>query len=557
MKKSILFFFSISFTLFAQSQVSKTVNLTTAGTLSSSLTYNELNTVTDLTITGKIDARDFLTMRDKALALTIINLSGSTIIAYNGTLGTSFNQNNTSYLDNTISDFAFYGCTRLVSITIPSSVTSIGEYAFNGCSGLTGTLTIPSFVRFIGNYAYLGCKGFTGTLNIPSTVTSIGLASFYGCSGLTGTLNIPGAVTSISLAAFEGCTGITEFVVQTNNSNYSSINGVLFNYDQTYLIKYPSTKKGMYSVPNSVTSIGDGAFESCIGLNSITIPGSVTSIENYAFMGCTGLTSITIPNSVNSIASEAFSGCNGLTQFVVQTNNSNYSAIDGVLFYRNQTDLIQYPTAKQGNYTIPNSVKYIEGYAFYNCTGLKGSLTIPDSVTYISSKTFYGCTGLTGSLIIPSSVTYIFYQAFYGCSGLTSIYANSTLPIDLSTSDSVFYKVNKTTCTLYVPFGSKSAYQVADQWKDFVHIVEMATTAIPTITNSTISLYPNPTTDYFQVNGIDANTLITIKDLNGKTLIIKQINFSDKININSFSKGIYMIEVNTNKGLIIKKIIKN
>jgi len=139
---------------------------------------------------------------------------------------------------------------------------------------------------------------------------------------------------------------------------------------------------------------------------------------------------------------------------------------------------------------------------------------------------------------------------------MTSIYANSKLPINLNSSLSVFDGINKTTCILYVPVGSKSAYQTANQWEDFTNIVE-TTTSIPTIINASINLYPNPTTDYFQINGIDGNALITMKDLNGKTLLTKQINSSDKININTFSKGIYIIEVNTNEGSILKKIIKN
>jgi len=149
------------------------------------------------------------------------------------------------------------------------------------------------------------------------------------------------------------------------------------------------------------------------------------------------------------------------------------------------------------------------------------------------------------------------YSAFSACTGLISIYANSTLPIDLSISSNTFSSINKATCTLYVPIGSKSAYQKADQWKDFTNIVETANlTAILTITNAFINFYPNPTTDYFQVSGIKENALISIKDLNGKTLLTKQMNSSDKININSFSKGIYMIKVTTNEGSIIKKIIK-
>jgi hypothetical protein len=391
----------------------------------------------------------------------------------------------------------------VINSSITYSVTSIGASAFLGCTGLT-SITIPSSVTSIEGAAFM-ISGLT-SITIPSSVTSIGDDAFLGCTGLT-SITIPSSVTSVSYGIVANCTGLTSITIP---SSVTSIGGEAF----------MSSGLTSITIPTSVTSIGDMAFYGCTGLWSLIIPNSVTSIGGSAFSTCTGLTSLTIPNSVDSIGVGAFEYCTGLTSV-----------------------------------TLPNSIKSIPVNTFYGCYRLT-SFTIPNSVDSIGHYSFYGCSGLT-SLTIPNSVTSIENCAFYGCSGLTSIYANSTLPIDLSTSDSVFYKVNKTTCTLYVPVGSKSAYQAADQWKDFTHIVEMTTAAIPTIIKSTISLYPNPTSDYFKVNGIDCKTLISMKDLNGKTLFTKQINSSDKININSLSKGIYIIEVNTNEALIIKKIVKN
>ncbi|MBR4553464.1 MAG: leucine-rich repeat domain-containing protein, partial [Bacteroidaceae bacterium] len=159
--------------------------------------------------------------------------------------------------------------------TIPNSVTSIGDVAFSGCTGLT-SITIPNSVNTIGDSAFWECSGLT-SITIPNSVTSIGNSAFYDCSGLT-SITIPNSVTSIGNYVFLGCTGLTSI-----------------------------------TIPNSVTSIGYAAFDGCTGLTSITIPNSVTAIGDWAFYYCTGLTSITIPNSVTSIGSHAFEECTGLT----------------------------------------------------------------------------------------------------------------------------------------------------------------------------------------------------------------------------------------------------
>ena len=245
-----------------------------------------------------------------------------------------------------IGNWAFLGCTGLTSITIPNSVTSIGDHAFGDCSGLTSinvasdnnyysdnngvlfnkkktelirypqgksqtSYTIPSSVTIIGGWAFDGCTGLT-SITIPNSVTSIGNWAFLGCTGLT-SITIPNSVTSIGDHAFGDCSGLTSINVASDNNYYSDNNGVLFNKKKTELIRYPQGKsQTSYTIPSSVTIIGGWAFDGCTGLTSITIPNSVTSIGGWAFDGCTGLTNITIPNSVTSIGNWAFDGCTSL-----------------------------------------------------------------------------------------------------------------------------------------------------------------------------------------------------------------------------------------------------
>ena len=322
------------------------------------------------------------------------------------------------------------------AITIPSEidgkpVTSIGYNAFSFCTGLT-SITIPNSVTSIGTYAFYGCSGLT-SITIPNSVTSIGDLAFHGCSGLT-SITLGNSVTSIGGWAFNGCTGLTSINVASDNNYYSDNNGVLFNKKKTELIRYPEGKsQTSYTIPNSVTSIGNYAFCGCSGLTSITIPDSVTSIGSWAFENCTGLTSITLGNSVTSIGSWAFENCTGLTSI-----------------------------------TIPNSVTSIGSYAFYGCTGLT-SITIPNSVTSIGSYAFYGCTGLT-SITIPNSVTSIGDHAFDGCTGLRSITISNSVT---SIEDDVFARCTSLT-SITIP---NSVTRIEDY--AFAHCTGLTSITIP------------------------------------------------------------------------------
>ena len=364
------------------------------------------------------------------------------------------------------------------------TVTAIGNSAFDGCSGLTGSLTIPNTVTTIGNQAFRSCTGFTGSLTIGSSVTSIGSWAFQDCSGLTtmtvfpatppstGTntfynvpTDIPVEVPCASLEDYQAASSWNAFTnmqcldMLTYSINADGVSvtvtGHIDGTAATGPIVIPETKT-IDGVTYTVTAIGNNAFKNCSGLTgSLTIPNSVTSIGEGAFWGCSGFTgSLVIPNSVTLIGPSAFNTCIHLTAL-----------------------------------TIGYAVTTIANYAFLGCSGFTGSLTIPNSVTSIGENAFWDCSGFTGSLVIPSSVTVIASYAFFGCSGLSSL----TLPASVTTickgafglcgfssmtvlpetpptlGSYVFYDV-PTDIPVYVPCGSLEDYQTASGWSDFINI---------------------------------------------------------------------------------------
>jgi len=281
-----------------------------------------------------------------------------------------------------------------------------------------------------------GSTNPTGALEIPATVenegvsyivTSIPNYAFYMCSGIT-SVSIPNTITDINSSAFDVCSKIENFNVASDNTMYSSENGIIFNKDKTTIVRFPEGKKySTYTIPNGVEKIGNGAFHGCkmtsviipnsvtsIGsrafycseLTSITIPNSVTSIESQAFLG-TNLTSITIPNSITSIGSSVFFQCDNLTSVTIP--NSVTSIGSSAFQYCYNLKSI----------TIPSSVTRIDNGAFSGCNRLT-SINIPDGVTSIGESVFSGCIKLT-SITIPDGVTSIGEKAFYSCKGLTSI----------------------------------------------------------------------------------------------------------------------------------------
>ncbi len=335
-------------------------------------------------------------IHNTASALWYTRLSDSTVsVTYNASYSTTPNWHvvipDTVYMnfssDNVyriykvvgIQANAFNNCINVVSISIGNNVTSIGDFAFNGCSALNGKLVIPNSVTTIGASAFNGCLSID-TLVVGANVLTIGGSAFSGCSGLGGKLVIPDGVTSIGAYAFYNCSGLD----------------------------------GKLVVPNSVTSIGDYAFFGCADLDGkLVIPNGVSFVGDRAFYGCSGIDTLVIGENVTTIGNYAFYGCLGISVMYYNSRNcATASPFNGAIQSNLQTLI------------IGENVTTIPDYAFSGCAGLDGKLVIPNGVTFVGYRAFYGCSGID-TLVIGENVTTIGNDAFFGCSGIRVMYYNS------------------------------------------------------------------------------------------------------------------------------------
>ncbi|EKT4510895.1 leucine-rich repeat protein, partial [Flavobacterium psychrophilum] len=352
---------------------------------------------------------------------------------------------------------------------------------------------------------------FTGAAEIPETVaynsenyavTAIGESAFEHCNNLT-SVTIPNSATSIGRYAFVGCSGLISV-----------------------------------TIPNSVTTIGDEAFADCSGLTSVTIPNSVTDIENSAFFSCSGLTSVTIPNSVTTIGDQAFADCSGLTSVTIP---NSVTTIGDEAFAE---------CSGLTSVTIPNSVTTIGDGSFARCSGLT-SVTIPNSVITINRGAFFSCSGLT-SVTIPNSVTTIRGNAFTGCSSLRTVNCHITSPLVINAN--VFGNVTQSNCALNVPTGTQAVYQAAAVWRNFSPISGNLLSNHSFAIESALKIYPNPASEILNIALQEGLQLEKVNFYNTLGQLIKTTNHSE-INVSSFAKGNYFVEVMTNQGKATKTII--
>ena len=413
-----------------------------------------------------------------------------------------------------IGNYAFSECSSLTSVNIPNNVTSIGNYAFSECSSLT-SVNIPNNMTSIGNYAFYNCSSLT-SVNIGNSVTSIGYDAFCNCSSLT-SITIPNSVTSIGAQAFYGCTGLKEVVLQDGEGqlslgyNHYISSGVgqgLFydcpldtlhlgrniTYNSSgqygYTPFYGSTTLRAATIGDNVNTIGDRFFQDCSSLANVQIGSNVESIGSYAFNGCSALPNIVIPKSVTTIGDYTFQGCTALKDVIMEekaselTLGSNGSSplfadcpLDSVFIGRN----ISYQTESSYGYSpfyrntslrsvhITNRETEISDNEFYGCTNLK-NVRIGNGVTSIGKWAFSGCASLE-YFAFGRKMQTIGQEAFSDCISVTNIVSLASTPPVCGSQ--ALEDINIWNCTLSVPEGSVSAYQAADQWRNFFFVDEI------------------------------------------------------------------------------------
>lgn len=365
-----------------------------------------------------------------------------------------------------IGNWAFQGCDELTSAVIPESVKTIGEYAFSGCFKLETTIpqgveaiganafgdcralasvTVPGTVQTIGFGAFSGC-GALETLTVSEGVEAIGSYAFQGCKNLS-SVSIPGTVKTIGEKAFEGCSAIQTFTVAPGNGIYSFQNGLLLGGGGKELLVCLIQPDGALTVPDGVETVKRDAFLLCTSLTSVTFPASLTAIESRAFAGCSNLASAAIPSSgLRTIGMYAFQDCRRLDSVTLPasleeigpeafqncplsglaSDSPRFPFENGFLLNQDRTELILCVPA--GPFpAVPEGVEVIKDSAFAGRSGLSG-VVFPDSLRAIGMYAFSECPDLSGTLVLPEGVESIADNAFADCPSL----AAAVLPASLT-----------------------------------------------------------------------------------------------------------------------------
>ena len=402
----------------------------------------------------------------------------------------------------TIGYHAFNNCRNLREVTIPNSVTTLDSGAFGGCSSLT-TIKIPNSVRSIRTYAFQGCTNlekFEGDLvsndgrclilnnelkafapaglteySIPDGVTKIGDTAFSGCNNLT-SVTIPASLTSVGTYAFTGCISLSEF-----KGSHLSADGRCIIINGT-LLAFACAGLTEYTIPDGVTAVGNTAFHSCNQLTKVNFPSSVVSIGNYAFSGCRNFTEIVLPSNINSIGESAFRYCSKVTTlnipdsvtslgylaFADCTNLSDVYVGSGITSVGSNPFWCCHNISEfKGNFLSADGRCLIVNNKLYSfaCKGVT-EYAIPDGVKRIDTFAFYNCTPLT-KVTIPASVTSIENYSFKGCSGLKEVYCLAVTPPTTDYTSYEMFDGNAAGRKIYVPRGSGAAYKAANNWSKY------------------------------------------------------------------------------------------
>jgi hypothetical protein len=442
----------------------------------------------------------------------------------------------------------------LTSFNMNSKPIMVLSSTFTGINFATCILNVPYSTRTLYTAADFW-KSFTNIVELTSGlvmgVNSLRMSANGGGSNVGITANVAWATSSdqswLSVSPSSG-TGNNTLTIsaQANLSELSRIGTITITttgISQTITILQAGTLKTLNVTAGNLATVLSAT--QLNGISDLVIYGSIDARDFKTMRDkMPALAKVDLSNA-SIVAYTGFEGTNG--------TNSNTA------YYENEIPVYAFNNLSSGktglvSVTLPLSTNSIGNNAFYYCNGLT-NVTIPNSVTSIGNNAFYYNSSLT-SVNIPSSVTTIGSGAFYYCTSLKSIYTYSSTPVDLTASSSVFTSVNKTTCTLYVPTGAKTAYQAATQWKDFINMVEFVT-AVPSLLDvATIRIYPNPVIDNLTIQGLDIDTRISVIDLSGRVLIEKQINSENSVSLGSLQRGQYILRLLNSNGVKTFKILK-
>lgn len=316
---------------------------------------------------------------------------------------------------------AFFWCTNLTQVHLPDSVTNLGSQAFYVCRSLTN-INLPANLTAIGASTFLSCVKLSN-VDLGTNVVSIGPSAFYN-TGITQAF-VAKTVNFVGSGAFGNCSQLRAIVVDPENPHYTSAEGVLFNREKRSLLQYPGGKTGAYTVPAGVTNIATSAFAYLTNPSGLTLPEGLRSLDDSSLFRFLGVTNLSLPASLDYVGDRALAACGFLTNITVDPANARFSSRDGVLFNKEQTVLLQFPSGRDGSYQIPYGVT---NTAYLSCAWSKlNEVMVPSTMTEIGDSTFFNSPWLQ-SVYLPASVTSLGSDTFSYCSGLTGVYFEGNAP---------------------------------------------------------------------------------------------------------------------------------
>lgn len=408
--------------------------------------------------TAVIDGVKYLLDGGKASVMQQSGLTGDIVIPE------TVRHGNTDYTVTTVQSNAFKG-NEITSISLPNTVSVMGEACFESCSRLE-SVTLPAGLTSLGNSCFYDCRNLA-SVTLPEGITTLGVNCFYRCTSLT-PVTLPEGIEELGYQCFYGCTSLESVVLPGclrtigNNCFYdcSALKSVTFGGSIGALPEkcfYRCTSLESIALPEGVKELGENCFYSCSNLASVTLPESITRLADFCFAECTSLSSITLPNSITDMGFRCFFRCSGLESVTLP---------EGITLlpsncFESCSSLV--------SVNLPGSILSLGSDCFISCTSLS-SITLPEGLEMISGRCFYRCTSLT-SIKLPRSLNYIGGSCFANCSYLTDVTCQWDTPAGVDADTDIFENIY-TECRLHVPVGSTSAYMSTEPWSAFKYVVE-------------------------------------------------------------------------------------